>query len=82
MNGKMALAALLDISKGYGAQQVLSSVKFLVGAGEKIAVVRPNGCGKGTAPKMCCSALSGQTRGAYLCCAGHTGGIPPAGGRV
>jgi ABC-type Mn2+/Zn2+ transport system ATPase subunit len=50
MQGREQLAALdvEELSAGYGGQAVLESVSFELGAGERIAVLGPNGGGKTT----------------------------------
>ena len=44
----MAIISLNGVRKSYGAIQVLDEVTFTLGAGEKIALVGPNGSGKTT----------------------------------
>lgn len=44
----MALITLSGVRKSYGVFQVLDEVTFTVGAGEKLALVGPNGSGKTT----------------------------------
>ncbi|HOJ23194.1 MAG TPA: ABC-F family ATP-binding cassette domain-containing protein, partial [Armatimonadota bacterium] len=44
----MSLLSVGELSKSYGTQEVLRSVSFIVGPGEKVALVGRNGCGKST----------------------------------
>ncbi len=48
----MALITLDRARKSFGAFQALDEVTFTVGAGEKVALVGPNGCGKTTVLRM------------------------------
>ncbi|MBW3624416.1 MAG: ABC-F family ATP-binding cassette domain-containing protein [Armatimonadetes bacterium] len=44
----MALLSVHNIRKSFGAQEILRSVSFSVGEGDRAALVGPNGCGKST----------------------------------
>ncbi|MCL6628506.1 MAG: ATP-binding cassette domain-containing protein, partial [Armatimonadetes bacterium] len=44
----MALISLSGVRKSFGASQILDEITFSIGAGEKVALVGPNGCGKTT----------------------------------
>ncbi|HHX40250.1 MAG TPA: ABC-F family ATP-binding cassette domain-containing protein [Armatimonadetes bacterium] len=44
----MSLLSVGELSKSYGTHEVLRSISFIVGPGEKVALVGRNGCGKST----------------------------------
>ncbi len=48
----MALLDLLDISKAYETQQILSNVDFFIEKGERICIIGKNGGGKSTLMKI------------------------------
>jgi len=48
----MALLSLLDISKSFDIQKIISSANFSINEGERIAVVGKNGSGKSTLLKI------------------------------
>ena len=48
----MALITISGIRKSFGAFQALDEVTFTIGAGEKVALVGPNGSGKTTILRM------------------------------
>ena len=48
----MALIDLIDVSKKFGANEILNAVNFSVNENEKIAIIGKNGSGKSTLMKM------------------------------
>src|ERR1044072_1762299 len=40
------LLVIHDVSAGYGGRPVLSGLSVVIGEGERIALIGPNGCGK------------------------------------
>ena len=53
----MALIDLIDVSKKFGANEILNSVSLSVNENEKIAIIGKNGSGKSTLMKLVAGAL-------------------------
>jgi len=53
----MALISLLDISKSFDIQKIITSANFSINQGERIAVVGKNGSGKSTLLKIVVGAI-------------------------
>jgi len=49
---KMALIDLIDVSKKFGANEILNGVNFSINENEKIAIIGKNGSGKSTLMKI------------------------------
>ncbi|WP_295021342.1 ribosomal protection-like ABC-F family protein [Sulfurimonas sp.] len=54
----MALINLIDISKHYSAQKILSNINFHVDEGERIVIIGKNGSGKSTLMKIVSGTLA------------------------
>ena len=58
----MALIDLIDVSKKFGANEILNSVSLSVNENEKIAIIGKNGSGKSTLMKI----ISGEVAGLQI----------------
>lgn len=56
-----------NISKTYGAQQVLKNISFSIGEGEIVGFLGPNGAGKTTTMRILAGALSYNEGSAQIC---------------
>lgn len=54
----MALVDLLEVSKTYEAQNILTNVNFAIDNGERVAIVGKNGSGKSTLMKIVANTLA------------------------
>ncbi|MDR0446219.1 MAG: ABC transporter ATP-binding protein [Oscillospiraceae bacterium] len=45
------------VCAGYGKRQIVDSVSFALGAGERVSIIGPNGCGKTTLLKAICKLI-------------------------
>ncbi|NLC55411.1 MAG: ABC-F family ATP-binding cassette domain-containing protein [Armatimonadetes bacterium] len=69
----MSLLTVNGIAKSYGLQQVLQSVSFIVGPGEKVALVGRNGCGKTTLLRLIAGVEAPDTGAISLLPGTHVG---------
>ena len=61
----MALLTVSNLSKFYGAEQILADITLEVHAGDRIALVGLNGCGKSTLLEIIAGHLEPDTGAAY-----------------
>lgn len=59
--------SISNISKFYGAQQVLKDISFSIGEGEIVGFLGPNGAGKTTTMRILAGALSYEKGSAKIC---------------
>lgn len=59
--------SISQLSKNYGAQQVLNSISFEIGQGEVVGFLGPNGAGKTTTMKILAGALGYSDGSAMIC---------------
>lgn len=57
----MALIDLIDVSKKFGANEILNAVNFSVNENEKIAIIGKNGSGKSTLMKIISSEVAADS---------------------
>ncbi len=72
----MSLLEASDIVSGYGQIEILHGVSLAVGAGEVVAIIGPNGCGKSTLMKTIFGLLE-PSKGTVTYNATDITGMPP-----
>ncbi len=73
----MALVRGVNVSKSYGAADVLNNLNFSIARGDKIALVGPNGCGKTTLLRLLAGVESPNPGSAIHVARGLTRGYLP-----